>query len=238
MNQIHFERLWLSLLPSAGRKQTRGIWRIIEPEMGAYIRSQVIISIIAGLVLGLGYWVFGSPFPSLLAIIGAVSSFVPVVGISFSVIAALLLGMMASAQHGLLISLFTLITLVALAIWIRPKFYDRRWENLILTVVLLIALADAFGLMGIILAPPLSVIIQIIWTRLVTRHVEPGPGLQISGLKQRMAHLQEGIDGMEGPALPLVTNSMQRLQSLIEKADLDSNEIPTSTMDSAPMDTP
>jgi predicted PurR-regulated permease PerM len=238
MNQIHFERLWLSLLPSARRKQTRGIWRTIEPEMGAYIRSQVIISIIAGLALGLGYWVFGSPFPSLLAIISAISSFVPVVGISFSVIAALLLGMMTSAQHGLLISLFTLITLVTLAIWIRPKFYDRRWENLILTVVLLIALADAFGLIGIILAPPLSVIIQIIWTRLVTRHVETGPGQQISDLKQRMANLQEEIDGMEGPALPLVTNSMQRLAALIDKSNLVSNEIPTSTMDSAPMDTP
>jgi len=42
INQIHFERLWLSLLPSGQRKQARGIWRTIEPDLGAYIRSQVI----------------------------------------------------------------------------------------------------------------------------------------------------------------------------------------------------
>ena len=41
INQIHFERLWLSLLPSGQRKQARDIWRTIEPDIGAYIRSQV-----------------------------------------------------------------------------------------------------------------------------------------------------------------------------------------------------
>lgn len=236
MNQIHFERLWLSLLPSAGRKKTRGIWRTIEPEMGAYIRGQLIISMIAGSVLGLGYWALGSPFSSLLALIGAVSSFVPVVGIVFSVTTALLVGMLNSAQHGLAISIFTIITLATLAIWIKPKFYDRRWENLILNVVLLIALADAFGLIGIILTPPLSVIIQILWTRLVTRRVESEAAAQISDLKQRMAHLQEDIEGMEGPALPLVSNSVQRLAALIEKADPIINETQINKMDPTPMD--
>jgi predicted PurR-regulated permease PerM len=237
INQIHFERLWLSLLPSAGRKQTRGIWRTIEPEMGAYIRSQVIISLIAGVVLGLGYRVLGSPYSALLAIIGGVSSFVPVVGIPFSVIAALLLGMMTSAQHGLAVSLFTLITLLALSIWIRQKFYDRRWENLILTVVMLIILADAFGLVGIILAPPLSVIIQILWTRLVTRRVESGTALKISDLKQRMSQLLEVIGSMEEPTLPLVTSSVQRLAALIVKADIVLNETPSSNIGPTPLDT-
>jgi len=54
VNQIHFERLWLSLLPSEQRKQARDIWRTIEPDLGAYIRSQVVHSLLAGLLLGLG----------------------------------------------------------------------------------------------------------------------------------------------------------------------------------------
>ncbi len=48
INQVHFERLWLSLLPSEKRKQARDIWRTIEPDLGAYIRSQVIHSLLAG----------------------------------------------------------------------------------------------------------------------------------------------------------------------------------------------
>ena len=68
---IIFERLWLSLLPSGQRKQARGILRTIEQDLGAYIRSEVIQSLLAGLLLSLGYWLLGSPYPTLLASVGA-----------------------------------------------------------------------------------------------------------------------------------------------------------------------
>jgi predicted PurR-regulated permease PerM len=70
-NQIHFELLWLSLLPSELRKQARDIWRAIEPDLGAYIRSEVAQSLLAGFLLGIGYWLLGSSYPTLLALIGA-----------------------------------------------------------------------------------------------------------------------------------------------------------------------
>ena len=63
INQIHFERLWLSLLPSGQRKQARDIWRTVEPDIGAYIRSEVVQSLLAGLLLGLGYWAARVPLP-------------------------------------------------------------------------------------------------------------------------------------------------------------------------------
>ncbi|MDQ3006434.1 MAG: AI-2E family transporter, partial [Chloroflexota bacterium] len=63
INQIHFERLWLSLLPSELRKHARDIWRTIEHDLGAYIRSEVVQSLLAALVLGLGYWLLGSRYP-------------------------------------------------------------------------------------------------------------------------------------------------------------------------------
>ena len=80
INQIHFEQLWLSLLPPGQRKQARGIWRTVEPELGAYIRGEVIQSLLVGLLLGLGFWLLGSPYPALLALTGALASLIPVVG--------------------------------------------------------------------------------------------------------------------------------------------------------------
>ena len=90
LNQIHFERLWLSLLPSGQRKQARGIWRVIEPDAGAYIRGQVRQSLLAGVLLGLGFWLIGSPYPALLALVGALASLVPMVGLVMAVIPVLL----------------------------------------------------------------------------------------------------------------------------------------------------
>ena len=79
LDQVHFERLWLSLLPPGQRKETRSIWRSIELAIGAYIRNELLQSFLAGLLLGLGYWLIGSPYPVLLALIGALAWLMPVV---------------------------------------------------------------------------------------------------------------------------------------------------------------
>jgi putative permease len=219
INQNHFERLWLSLLPSGQRKQARGIWRTVEPDIGAYIRGQIIQSLLAGLLLGLGYWLLGSPYPALLALAGALACLIPVVGAALAVIPVLLVGLLTSVQLSLFTALYALVILIALGVWVKPRLFNRRWDNPILTVVLLIALADAFGLVGIIVAPPVSVVCQILWSRLVSRRTVAGAAAQVSDLKERQARVWETIKAMEDPPLALVTSSMERLTHLIEKAE-------------------
>jgi putative permease len=219
INQVLFERLWLSLLPSGQRKQARGVWRVVEPDIGAYIRSQVILSLLAGLLLGLGYWLIGSPYPALLALAGALACLVPVVGGPLVVIPVLLVGLLTSWQIGVFTVLYALIVLIALGVWVRPRLFNRRWDNPILTVVLLIALADAFGLIGIILAPPVSAVCQILWSRLVSHRRVSGAAEQVSDLIERQAHVWATIRAMDELPPPLVTSSMERLTNLIEKAE-------------------
>ncbi len=219
INQIHFERLWLSLLPSGQRKRARSIWRNVEPDIGGYIRGEFIFSLLAGLLLGLGYWLLGSPYPVLLALIGALASLVPVVGVVLAVISVLVVGLLTSVQLSLFTALFTLVALTALGVWVKPRLFNRKLDNPILTVVLVIALANAFGVIGIILAPPLSVVCQILWSRLVSRRSVAGAAAQVSDFKERQEHLWETIRAMDEPPLALITSSMERLSQLIEKAE-------------------
>jgi putative permease len=219
INQIYFERLWLSLLPSGQRKEARSIWRTIEPDIGAYTRGQVIHSVLAGLLLGLGYWLLGSPYPALLALAGALACLIPVVGVAMAVIPVLLVGLLSSVQLGLFTALYALVVLIALGVWVKPRLFNRRWDNPILTVVLLMALADAFGLVGIVLAPPLSLVCQILWRHLVSRRAVSGDAAQVSDLKERQARVWGTIRVMDEPPPPLVTSSMERLTHLIEQAE-------------------
>ncbi len=219
INQIHFERLWLSLLPSGQRKEARGVWRTIEPDIAAYLRSEVVQSLLAGLLLAVGFWLLGSPYPALLALAGALACLIPVVGAALAVITVLLVGLLTSVQLSLFTALYALVVLTALGAWVKPRLFNRRWDNPILTVVLLIALADAFGLVGIIVAPPLSVVCQILWSRLVSRRAVSGAAAQVSDLKERQERLWATIRAMEGPSLPLVTSSMERLTQLMAKAE-------------------
>ena len=241
INQIHFERLWLSLLPSGQRKQARGIWRTVEPNLGAYIRSQVIYSLLAGLLLGLGFWLIGSPYPALLALVGALACLIPVVGPALTLISVLLVGLLTSLQLGIITVLYTLVILTALGVWVKPRLFKREWNNPILTVILMIAMADAFGLIGLIIAPPLSVVCQILWSRLVSRRAIVGAAAQVSDLKERQERLWEIIKTMDGPPLALVTSSMERLTRLIEKAEpilqeslpVEPSELPPFTPESS-----
>ena len=219
INQNHFERLWLSLLPSEQRTHARDIGRTLEHDLGAYMRSEIIQSLLAVLLLGLGYWILGSPYPALLAVVGAVAWLVPVVGAALAVILPLLLGLLTGAPLSLITVLYTFLVLIALQVWLEPRLFLRKWDNPILTLILVLAMADAFGLLGIIVAPPLSVVCQILWNLLINNRLAPEAAVQVSDLKERQARLRLAIEEMEGPPSSLVVSSMERLAGLLEKAE-------------------
>jgi len=219
INQVHFERLWLSLLPSDQRKQARGIWRVVEPEIGAYIRGMVIHSLILGLVLGLGFLALGSPHPALLALVGAFASLIPLVGGVFLIVLIFLVGLLTSVPLSLLTALFAVIVLIALGVWVKPRVYNGKRENHILTLVLLIALGDVFGIIGLIIAPLISLVCQILWRRLVSHRRVTGAAEQISDLKERREKIWEKIIAISDPPLPLMASSLERLDELIAQSE-------------------
>jgi len=63
------------------------------------------------------------------------------------------------------------------------------------------------------------VVIQILWSRLVSRRAVLGAAAQISDLKERQSRVLDTIQAMDDPPLPLVSSSMVRLAHLIEKAE-------------------
>lgn len=219
LDQIHFERLWISLLPPGQRMRARDIWQTIEFDLGAYIRSEAMQSLLAGLLLGLGYWALGSPYPTLLALTGAVLLLIPVAGATLAVIPPLLLGLLTGVPLSLFTAVYTVIVVAGLKWWVEPRLSHRKQANPMLTVIILIALADAYGLPGIVIAPPLSAAGQILWNRLVSHRPVSGAAAQVSDLKERQAQLWATIRAMDEPPPPLVTSSMTRLGQLIEQAE-------------------
>jgi predicted PurR-regulated permease PerM len=219
VDKAHFERLWLSLLPPGQRGRVRDIWQTIESDLGAYIRSEAAQSFLAGLLLGLGYWAIGSPYPTLLALAGAVALLIPVAGATLAVILPLFLGLLTGGPLSVLAAIYTLFVVAALKLWVEPRLSHRKQANPMLTVVFLVSLADAYGLLGIVFAPPLSAACQILWNRLVSRRAVSGAAAEVSDLKERQARVWAAIREMDEPPLPWIVSSMERLNELIEKAE-------------------
>jgi predicted PurR-regulated permease PerM len=207
------------MLASGQRKQAREIWQKLEPELGRFLRRQLAVNVIVGMLLGVGYWLIGSPFPTLLAVSGAFVAAIPFIGMIIAVIIPIVVGLATGMHYTLAIILYTLVVMVVFAIWIKPRLFDHRWDNPILTLILLVGLSEAFGLPGIVLAPAISVVLQIIWGQLLTQRTLPQEQMKVVDFKQRQETVLADIRALEEPPPPQITSTMERLAKLIDKAE-------------------
>ena len=216
-DQLRFERLALSLLPEQHHPRALHVWRSVETGVGEYLRSEFIQSVMAGLLLWLGYSVLGIRYPILLALWGAIVRLIPWFGALIAVLPALFIGIGISSTVGVVATLYTVGILLALKLVVEPRFFPRHKYSSLLTVLFVIALAETFGFIGVILAPPLAVAVQILF-----RHLYPIPELvstaevveEVSGIRKRLLTLRRRIqtsrkrDGMR---------LVERLQRLVRR---------------------
>jgi len=218
-DQEHFKRLWLSLLPFERRARARLIWQTLESGLGAYLRSQVIQTGLAVILLGLGYQVLGLQYPVALALIGAIGWLIPWVGILLAVIPALWVGLSSSLALGLLAAAFTIGVLCFLEFVVEPRLFNRRRFSSLLVVIVVLVLVNEYGLIGILLAPPLAAAIQILAGQLMrsTTTAKATLAQPISALQARLASVQSLLATEAVPPGPELNNLVERLTQLIDQ---------------------
>ena len=165
-DRLRFERLGLSLLPDEYHSKALQVWRSVEARVGAYLRGELAQSILTGLIIWLGYAAMGIRYAVLLSFWVAVVSLIPWFGALIAVIPAVFIGIGTSSAAGLLAALYTVFILLFAKLVIEPRFFRRERYSALLIVLFVIALASAFGFIGVILAPPLAVAIQIMFQQL------------------------------------------------------------------------
>jgi putative permease len=221
VDRVHFERLWLSVLPAEQRARARGIWRSIEKGVGAYIRSEVVQSLLAGVLLGLGFWAMGLNYPALLAVIGALMWLVPLLGGALAIVPVIVAGLAQSPLLAAGAAIYAAAVFVMLEWLVEPRIFYRRRFSSILIIITMIAMSYAFGVAGLLFAPPLAAAIQILFGQLTAEplaatSLEAIP--QISSLQERLATVRALADQMEnGPALE-TANLLERLERLMDDA--------------------
>jgi len=211
-DQLRFERLSVSLFRTDHRPKALHIWRAIESGVGAYLRSETIQSVLAGLILGLGYWMIGLRYPALLAIWGAIVRLIPWFGGLIAVIPLLFLAAVSSPIPSFLAILYTVVVLILLGRAVEPRVLGQQRNNSLLIVLFVIILAEAFGFIGVLLAPPLAVAIHIllqelypIFTRRNSQKLQ-----EAHELKKRLSRLRKNVKS------PASTEAMRFLNQLYQ----------------------
>jgi len=219
-DQVRFERLWLSLLPVNYRSRSREIWRAIEEGVGAYTRRQVVESLLAGVILWLGYQLMGLELAAFLAVLAALLLLIPWLGIVLAIIPAFLLGLSNGLLGGIGAAIFTAVVLLLIDVVIMPRLFTHQRPSSLLLVILIVALGNSYGFIGAILAPPLAVSLQILLGGLFQNYIPLTSGeteVEIKNLEQRLSEIKTSLTERPEPLQSEVISLADRLEQLIGK---------------------
>ena len=228
-DQIRFERLWLSLLPVESRWRAREIWQAIEEGVGQYIRREAAFSLISGLLLWMGFLALGIHYPALLALLGVVARIIPWLGPFLVLFLPLLFGSVYGVWAALGAVLLSFFILVVLELTIGNHFFPRRRYSSILLVIILVALAESYGMAGIVLATILTVALQILFGFLLPTYTSGNAGRKektLAAIKLKLEEINSSISEQQEKSANETGNLVARLNELISQLPPESTNPP------------
>jgi putative heme transporter len=217
--RTHFERLGLSLMVARKRRPARNIWHQIEQRVGAFVRWQAVQGMLAVVLLWPGFWFLGERHPALLAVVTALLLLVPPIGTVLAFVPAILVGLMASPTVAILAAAYLALVLYLQRL-IKPALWPHRPASYVLLIAFIIALADAFGLIGALFAPLVFVVAEFLWQN-ATRHARGARRtVQEDGstVEERLADLREQLASLKEAGRPEVQSLTRRLEKLMDEA--------------------
>ena len=155
--------LFLHVVPSKERSKIKELLKEVASVTGKYIRGNILISVICGIVVYAGLLVLKVPFALPLAIFAAIIDLLPLVGQTIGAIPAVIIGFGVSPITGVLVIILHLIYQQVENAVISPMIYNKAL-NLFPSIIFLSVLlgASLFGILGAFLSLPVAASIPAI----------------------------------------------------------------------------
>ncbi len=150
-------------LPPLQVKRFAAFFGDINIVLGGYIRGQMLISIFSGFVVFLGSYIFGLPYAHVLALVSALSEFVPVIGSIVATVPGTLVALSYSPLLAFKVLLFYIILLKVNHNIIYPKVVGKAIKvHPVFIMVTILLFGHLFGITGMLFAVP-TVAVGRVW---------------------------------------------------------------------------
>ena len=161
------------VVPNDYRTDFDQIWRKVRKMLYAYVRGQLIVAALIGVLSGLACWFVGLPDPIALGLIAGVTALIPYLGPFIGAVPAVLVGLSQSPGKALLIALFYLLISNVVLNIIYPKVVgDAVRLPPLLVIVALIAGFSWGGILGMFVAVPIAATLRILFDHIYPRLYE------------------------------------------------------------------
>jgi predicted PurR-regulated permease PerM len=165
------ERSILAFFPIRHHKNVLRLFRDIDTALGNYIRGQLLVCLVVGVLAYIGYRWIGLPYPLLLASSVAVFNVVPYLGPFLGAIPALLVALTISRKMVVSALIINLVIQMLEGNVISPQIVGRTLHlHPLLIIFALLVGGEVGGIWGMILAVPFFAVCKVVVEH-VTRYV-------------------------------------------------------------------
>lgn len=157
----------LRLVPTASRTKVAETLDAITVSLRNWLKGQALGMLFVGVATGIGLWLVGVPAAWAIGLVAGLAEFVPYLGILVAGIPAVILGFGQGTDTGL----WTIVVLIAVqqiqGNLVMPLLQNRMVDlPPAITIFGIIAAGILFGVAGVLLATPLTIVVLVLVRRL------------------------------------------------------------------------
>jgi predicted PurR-regulated permease PerM len=168
-----FRRVLRRLVPNDYRTDFDQIWRKVRKMLYAYVRGQLIIAGLIGILSGIACFALGLPDAVALGMIAGITALIPYLGPFIGAVPAILVGLATSPLKALLVAIVYFLISNVILNFVYPKVMgDAVRLSPILVIVALIAGFSWAGILGMFVAVPIAATLRILFDHIYPRLYE------------------------------------------------------------------
>ncbi len=163
LDENGIKKFFVALLPLKQKNQIVTISHKVGAGLGAWLRGQLLLGILVGILVYAGLVIIGVPYALTLALLAGVLEIIPIIGPILSAIPAILIALSISPTMALVVTGFYVLVQELENKLLVPKVMQRTvgLHPVTIIIVLLIG-AKLMGVLGILLAVPVASVFYII----------------------------------------------------------------------------
>jgi predicted PurR-regulated permease PerM len=159
-------RFFEDLVPHGYRTDARDLAGEVYRMLGAYMRGQLAICALVGLVTGVAMWVVGVPYSLALGIVAGVTAFIPFIGPFLGALPAVAVAAFVSQSSAKVILVLVIYFVISNVIYnfISPKvFGDAVHLSPMLIIIAFVVGGYLGGILGLFVAVPVAATLRILF---------------------------------------------------------------------------
>jgi predicted PurR-regulated permease PerM len=156
-------RSLLRTLPARRRPQVKTLLLTVDETLGTYVRSQLLVMLVVGVLTYAGFLIIGLPYALLFATFLAVVDVIPYIGPLIGAAPALILGLSISPQMALKVLIVNVVVQQLEGNLISPQIMGKtlHMHPMAIVAALLIG-GEVGGILGLVCAVPILAVVKVV----------------------------------------------------------------------------